>query len=151
MNMTKILLPLTVAVSALLSACGGGGSSSFNSSYEKEFTYGSQTYICRSEKAANACGSASRDCSACDVKTPSTNVITTVCAQPVANTHKVTTSGCVLKLTNDIQTGICTSEGLRILSGSNLTKEQVKNGALFTNGSLQITIGSNVTETITCN
>lgn len=151
MNMKKIVMALTVMTSAVLTACGGGSSGSFNSSYEKEFTFGTQTYICRSEKAANACGGASQDCSACDLKTPSTNVITAVCAEPIANTHKVTTAGCVLKLTNDTQTGICTSEGLRLLSGSNLTKEQLNKGALFTSGSLKITLANNVTETITCN
>lgn len=151
MHMKKMLMALTVITSAVLTACGGGSSGSFNSSFEKEFTFGTQTYICRSEKAANACGSASRDCSACDLKTPSSNVITAICTQPVANTHKVTTAGCVLKLTNDTQTGICTSEGLRLLSGSSRTKEEVNQGALFTNGSLKITLANNVTETITCN
>ncbi|WP_180002800.1 MULTISPECIES: hypothetical protein [unclassified Acinetobacter] len=149
--MKKILFPVLIGMIALLSACGGGGGSNVDSSYSKTIIQNGVTYECKSENAANACGSASRDCSACDLKTPSTNVITAICTQPVANTHKVTTAGCVLKLTNDTQTGICTSEGLRLLSGSNRTKEEVNQGALFTNGSLKITLANNVTETITCN
>lgn len=138
-------------LSVLLTACGGSGSGDhFNSSFEQTFTYGTQTYVCRSEKAANACGGASQDCSACDLQSSSSPVITQLCAQPVANTHRVTTDGCVLRLTNDTQTGICTSEGLRLLSGTNFTKQQVSVGTLFTSGSLNVNAGT-FTETITCN
>ena len=149
--MKRIGCSIFTLLSVLLTGCGGSGSGdNFNSSFEKNFTYGAQTYICRSEKAANACGSASQDCSACELQSSSSPVITQVCAQPVANTHRVTTDGCVLRLTNDTQTGICTSEGLRLLSGINWTKQQVSAGTLFSRGSLSITVG-NLTETITCN
>ena len=145
-----MVLPVFTFLSVLLTACSGGGGDHFNSSFEQTFTFGSQTYVCRSEKAANACGGASQDCSACELQSSSSPVITQVCAQPVANTHRVTTDGCVLRLTNDTQTGICTSEGLRLLSGINWTKQQVSAGTLFSRGSLSITVG-NLTETITCN
>lgn len=149
--MKRIGFSILILLSVLLTGCGGSGSGdNFNSSFEKNFTYGAQTYICRSEKAANACGSASQDCSACELQSSSSPVITQVCAQPVANTHRVTTDGCVLRLTNDTQTGICTSDGLRLLSGINWTKQQVSVGTLFSRGSLSITVG-NLTETITCN
>ena len=148
--MKRIGCSILILLSVLLTACGGSGSGdNFNSSFEKTFTFGSQTYICRSERATNACGGASQDCSACDLQSSSA-VITQVCAQPVANRHRVTTDGCVLRLTNDTQTGICTSEGLRLLSGINWTKQQVSAGTLFSRGSLSITVG-NLTETITCN
>lgn len=137
-------------LSVLLTACGGGSGDYFNSSFEKTFTFGSQTYVCRSERAANACGGPSQDCSACELQSSSSPVITQVCAQPVANTHRVTTDGCILRLTNDTQTGICTSEGLRLLSGTNFTRQQVSKGTLFSRGSLSVTVG-NLTETITCN
>ncbi|WP_407306756.1 hypothetical protein [Acinetobacter sp.] len=136
----------------LLTGCGGSGSGDyFNSSFEKIFTFGPQTYICRSERAADACGGANQDCSACDLKSSSSLlIITGVCAQPVANTHRVTIDGCVLRLTNAIHTGICTSEGLRLLSGTNFTRQQVSTGTLFSSGSLNLNTG-NFTETITCN
>ncbi|NNH87368.1 hypothetical protein [Acinetobacter terrae] len=149
--MKRIGCSILTLLSVLLTGCGGSGSGdNFNSSFEKTFTFGSQTYVCRSERAANACGGASQDCSACDLQSSSSPVITQVCVQPVVNTHKVTTDGCVLRLTNDTQTGICTSEGLRLLSGINWTKQQVSAGTLFSRGSLSITVG-NLTETITCN
>ncbi|OAL78066.1 hypothetical protein [Acinetobacter terrae] len=149
--MKRIGCSIFTLLSVLLTGCGGSGTGdNFNSSFEKTFTFGSQTYVCRSEKAANACGGTSQDCSACELQSSSSPVITQVCAQPVANTHRVTTDGCVLRLTNDTQTGICTSEGLRLLSGINWTKQQVSAGTLFSRGSLSITVG-NLTETITCN
>ena len=148
--MKRIGCSVLTLLSVLLTACGGSGSGdNFNSSFEKTFTFGPQTYICRSERAADACGSASQDCSACDLESAS-SVITQVCAQPVANRHRVTTDGCVLRLTNDTQTGICTSEGLRLLSGTNLTRQQVSAGTLFSSGSLSVNAG-NFTETISCN
>ncbi|WP_445661038.1 hypothetical protein [Acinetobacter sp. F16] len=148
--MKRIGCSILTLLSVLLTACGGSGSGdNFNSSFEKTFTFGSQSYVCRSERAANACGGASQDCSACDLESAS-SVITQVCAQPVANRHRVTTDGCVLRLTNDTQTGICTSEGLRLLSGTNLTRQQVSAGTLFSSGSLSVNAG-NFTETITCN
>ena len=149
--MKRIGCSIFTLLSVLLTGCGGSGTGdNFNSSFEKTFTFGSQTYVCRSEKAANACGGASQDCSACDLQSSSSPVITQLCAQPVANTHRVTTDGCVLRLTNDTQTGICTSEGLRLLSGTNFTKQQVSVGTLFTSGSLNVNAGT-FTETITCN
>ena len=148
--MKRIGCSVLTLLSVLLTACGGSGSGdNFNSSFEKTFTFGPQTYICRSERAADACGSASQDCSACDLESAS-SVITQVCAQPVANRHRVTTDGCVLRLTNDTQTGICTSEGLRLLSGTNFTRQQVSAGTLFSSGSLTVNAG-NFTETISCN
>lgn len=148
--MKRIGCSILILLSVLLTACGGSGSGdNFNSSFEKTFTFGSQTYICRSERATNACGGASQDCSACDLQSSSA-VITQVCAQLVANRHRVTTDGCVLRLTNDTQTGICTSEGLRLLSGTNLTRQQVSAGTLFSSGSLSVNAG-NFTETISCN
>jgi hypothetical protein len=147
----KRIVPVFTFLSVFLAACGGSGSGdNFNSSFEKTFTFGTQTYVCRSEKAANACGGASQDCSACELESPSATVITAVCAQPVANTHKVTTNGCVVKLTNDTQTGLCTAEGLRLLSGTNLTRQQVSAGALFPSGSITVNVG-NLAESITCN
>ena len=149
--MKRIGCSVLTLLSVLLTACGGSGSGdNFNSSFEKTFTFGSQTYICRSERAADACGSASQDCSACDLQSSPSIVITQVCAQPVANRHRVTNDGCVLRLTNDTQTGICTSEGLRLLSGTNLTRQQVSAGTLFSSGSLTVNAG-NFTETISCN
>ena len=149
--MTRIGCSILTLLSVLLTACGGSGSGdNFNSSFEKTFTFGSQTYVCRSERAANACGGASQDCSACDVQSSSSPVITQVCTQPVVNTHRVTANGCVLRLTNNTQTGICTSEGLRLLSGTNFTRLQVSAGTLFPRGSLSINVG-NLTETIACN
>jgi len=149
--MKRIALPVLTFLSVLVTACGGSGfEDHFNSSFEKTFTFGTQTFICRSEKAANACGGANQDCSACELESPSSVVITQLCAQPGANIHQVTVNGCVARLTNDTQTGLCTSEGLRLLSGTNLTRQQVAAGALFPTGSLNITVG-NLTETISCN
>ncbi|WP_313033930.1 hypothetical protein [Acinetobacter sp.] len=149
--MKTIALPVFTFLSMLLSACGGSGSGDyFNSSYEKRFIFGGQTYICRSERAANACGGSNQDCSACELESPASVVITQLCVQPVTNTHKVTANGCVVQLSNDTQTGLCTSEGLRLLSGTNLTRQQVSAGALFPSGSVNIRVGS-LTETITCN
>ena len=49
------------------------------------------------------------------------------------------------------QTAICTSEGLRLLSATGVTKQQlIGTGALFTSGRVNITT-NNVVETITCN
>ncbi|MGC3818917.1 hypothetical protein [Acinetobacter sp. G11] len=149
--MKRIALPVFAFLSVLLTACGGSGSGDyFNSSYEKTFSFGNQTYICRSEKAADACGGANQDCSACELESSSSVVITQLCAQPVTNTHKVTVNGCVVQLSNDTHTGLCTAEGLRLLSGTNLTRQQVSAGALFPTGSVNIPVG-NLTETITCN
>ena len=149
--MKRIVLPVFAFLSVLLTACGGSGSGDyFNSSYEKTFSFGNQTYICRSEKAADACGGANQDCSACELESSSSVVITQLCAQPVTNTHKVTVNGCVVQLSNDTHTGLCTAEGLRLLSGTNLTRQQVSAGALFPTGSVNIPVG-NLTETITCN
>jgi len=149
--MKRIALPVFAFLSVLLTACGGSGSGDyFNSSYEKKFSFGNQTYICRSEKAADVCGGANQDCSACELESSSSVVITQLCAQPVTNTHKVTVNGCVVQLSNDTQTGLCTAEGLRLLSGTNLTRQQVSAGALFPTGSVNIPVG-NLTETITCN
>ena len=94
--MKRIGFSILILLSVLLTGCGGSGDN-FNSSFEKTFTFGSQTYVCRSEKAANACGGASQDCSACELQSSSSPVITQVCAQPVANTHRVTTDGCALR------------------------------------------------------
>ena len=100
--MKRMVLPVFTFLSVLLTACSGSGSGDhFNSSFEQTFTYGTQIYVCRSERAANACGGASQDCSACELQSSSSPVITQVCAQPVANTHRVTTDGCVLRFTND--------------------------------------------------
>lgn len=149
--MKRIALPVFAGLSLLVTACGGSGfGDQFNSSFEKTFTFGTQTYICRSEKAANACGGPSQDCSACELASPSSAVITQLCTQTAAHIHQVTVDGCVARLTNDTQTGLCTSEGLRLLSGTNLTRQQVNAGALFPTGSVNINVG-NLTETITCN
>ena len=150
--MKKITLVLLSIMTAMLTACGGSGSGdSFNSSYEKTFVIGAQTYVCRSERAANACGGASQDCSACELQSSFAMPITQICTKPLANTYKVTQNGCILNLSNNRQTAICTSEGLRLLSGTGLTKQQlISTGALFASGSVNIT-ADNVIETITCN
>lgn len=151
--MKNISLVLFGILTVLLTACGGSGSGdSFNSSYAKTFIIGAQTYVCRSEKAANACGGASQDCSACELQSSSALPITQLCAKPLANTYKVTQNGCVLTLSNTPQTAICTSEGLRLLSATGVTKQQlIGTGALFTSGRVNITTANNVVETITCN
>ena len=49
--MKRIGCSVLTLLSVLLTACGGSGSGDyFNSSFEKTFTFGSQTYVCRSER-----------------------------------------------------------------------------------------------------
>ncbi|OUY09070.1 hypothetical protein [Acinetobacter populi] len=123
----------------LLIACGGGdGGGSTNSSYSATITKNGITYTCKSETAFNDCSNNS-NCSSCTAPaSPTATKITTQCSD-VNNTISVTTDGCVFNA-GGTQTGVCvSSSSLRMLSGTDKTKQEViASGSLFSGSSLTL-------------
>ena len=144
----NIKATFTLATLALvLTACGGGGSDSdVNSSFKSEITQNGQTYVCHSQKAADACSSlTNKDCSACDSKstTPDTSTtanITTECTKTSATQYQVSQAGCLVNMTSGVQTAVCSgTTTLKLLSGSGLTKEKVlSQGSSFSGSNLTL-------------
>lgn len=147
--MKRIGYSIFAVLSVGLTACGGSGSGdNFNSSFEKTFTYGNQTYICRSEKAANACGGATQDCSACETSS-SEPLITAACTTAVEGTNTVynaTTAGCVAKMkSNSLITAVCTATDLRLLTKSGFSKNYLlQNGEAYPNKTYSVSLTSEI-------
>ena len=149
----KALLNLCMgALSLSLVACGGGGGSSdVNSSFYSEITQSGKTYICRAQKAADACNNqSSKDCSACELKnsgttnpgtTPSIGAITATCSTTGSSStsYQVTQTGCILKLPNGDQTAVCNGTTLKMLTGTGFSKDKLlADGGTFSGGGLTI-------------
>lgn len=143
MNMYLKLLFMVAAIT-LLSACGGDGNNwgDMNSSYSATLTVNGKEYTCKSQKAYEACSnSKNSDCSACTLNSPSNEiVITTSCPnQDNGKTYLVTSEGCIVPLVNNVQTAVCTTTNLRLLSGNNLTRTQLLNsGSSFSRSGLTV-------------
>ena len=129
-----------------LTACGGG-ESDINFSFIKELARNGQIYICRTQKAADACENENnKDCSACEVKNLSSNsdtnhsiprvVIGITCAMRDAATYQVTQTGCILQLATGQQTAVCNGTSLKMMSATALTKEQLIAGGTTFSGNL---------------
>jgi len=104
---------------------------------------GSQTYVCKSQKAYDACKSASADCSACESKDSATGtVITNACAKINTTTFQVSSAGCVSTTEKGSTTNVCTNTTtLKSLTGTGLTKDKVvSTGASFTTATGSVSI-----------
>lgn len=149
MNMNKMLLSLTIAVSALLSACGGGGSGdNVNSSYSKTIVQGGVTYQCKTENAAKLCENG--DCSSCESSLD--KVITASCSSSVnggQTLYAVSNAGCVASMNKGEKiTGYCAAGTLKLLVGSGHTLNQLSiNGNAYPSGEFNSAITS---ETLRC-
>ena len=55
----------------VLTACGGRKATTLTLLLKKRSPSAHKPHVCRSERAANACGGASQDCSACDLESAS--------------------------------------------------------------------------------
>jgi hypothetical protein len=149
MKMKIILLPLTIAASALLAACGGGGSGdNVNSSYSKTIVKGGVTYECKSENAAKLCENG--NCTSCESSLD--KVITAACSSSVnagQTLYAVTNAGCVASMKNSNKiTGYCAAGTLKLLAGSGYTLNKVSiNGSAYPSGEFNSSITS---ETLRC-
>lgn len=149
MNMKIILLPLTIALSALLSACGGGGSGdNVNSSYSKTIVKAGITYECKSENAAKLCENG--NCSSCE--SSQDKVITAACSSSVdagQTIYAVTNAGCVAAMKSGSKNSVyCAAGTLKVLAGSGYTLNQLSiNGAAHPSGEFNSAITS---ETLRC-
>lgn len=100
--MKKILFPVLIGMSALLSACGGGGGSNVDSSYSKTIIQNGVTYECKSENAAALCDNG--NCTSCE-----------------SSLDKIITASC------SRITAACDNGLLKLKVGSNFSLNQVIN------------------------
>lgn len=120
----KILL-VSCLIGGLLTACGGGSGDNVSSSGSTNSSgSSSNTGSSSNSGASNNSGS-------------SNQTITASCSTlDNGKTYLITTSGCIVNTSSNVQTGVCTSAtNIKLLTGSGLTKDKViAGGSSFSSG-----------------
>lgn len=148
MNMKKVVMALTVMTSAVLTACGGGGSSNLDSSFSETILNNGVSYLCKSENAANKCKNG--DCSLCESELD--KIITASCSSRISSgqtIYAVSNSGCVATMKSGSKlSALCDGSILKIKTGSGYSLNQINNsGTAYASGEY---VSALTAETLSC-